>query len=343
MTQPAPTEIMSVNSFSDMMKVDDEFLFRKDTLTRALRFIAYQADGLTSDVSTEEGRKELNKLARSLGGAITRLDERRRAYVAVLKARPAEIDKVFRETFREPAETIKDRIKAPLDRWTEEQRAAEEEAERIIAAINAPIEAGTSAVLLARRLEETQTVNLPDWMSEGQRAAIVATLTAAMPRIEAAYDAAVTAEAQAEELAKLRAQAAQHEQKARETGAAETAAAAARAESARAIEDAQRRATEAEERQRQAEADAQRRADAAAMDAQRQAEAATLAERERAKAHAMAEEAATLRRATDKAHAREIHREILADLCGLGIAETQANLIIIAVARGQIPRLSITY
>ena len=332
MTQPAHTELMSVNSLSDMMKVDDEFLFTQDTLTRAMKFISEKAEGLTADVSTEEGRKELNKIARSLGGAITRFDERRRAYVAVLKARPAEIDKIFREIFREPAEAIKDRIKAPLDRWTDEQRAAEEESERIIATINAPIEAGTSAAQLANRLDEAQNIDMPEWLSEGQRAAIVAALTAAMPRIETAYNAAVAAEAQAAELAELRARAAQHEQQAREAAAAETAAANARAESARAIEDAQRRAAEAEDRERQATAEARRRAEAAAM-----------AERERAKAQAMAEEAETSRRAADKAHAAEIHREILADLCGLGIAEVQAKLIISAIAKGQIPRLSITY
>jgi len=343
MTQPAPLHPMTVTSLADMLKIDDEFLFTKDALTRALQFVSEKAEGLTADVSTEEGRKELNKIARSLGGAITRFDERRRAYVAVLKARPAEIDRDFREVFREPAEKIKDRIKAPLDRWTEEQRAAEEEAERIIATINAPIEAGTSAAQLANRLEEARNVDLPDWLSEGQRAAIVAALTAAMPRIETAYNAAVAAEAQAAELAALRAQAAQHEQQAREAAAAETAAAKARAESARAVEDAQRRAAEAEERQRQAEADAQRRAEAAAMDAKHQAEAAAMAERERAKTQQMAEEAETRRRAADKAHAAEIHREILADLCGLGIAEVQAKLIISAIAKGQIPRLSITY
>lgn len=53
------------------------------------------------------------------------------------------------------------------------------------------------------------------------------------------------------------------------------------------------------------------------------------------------------RKAETKAQARDrqaqIHREVLADLCDLGIHEGTARALIAAIARGGVAHLSITY
>lgn len=191
-------------TLSMVMDLTDEALFAAPMLARALALLEAEAGPLVADVDTDDGRKEINRLARAVGGAIKRLDERRAAFVAELKRRPAEIDRQFRETFRTPAEALKERIRKPLDDWAEALRQADEETARLLADLNAPIEAGTSVRAIAERLDATMNLDLPDWLSETQRAAVTAAMQQAIPRLEAAHAAAFQAAAQAAELERLR-------------------------------------------------------------------------------------------------------------------------------------------
>jgi hypothetical protein len=140
-----------------------------------------------------------------VGGAIARLDERRRAYVAALKAQPKAIDDLFRVTFRQPAEALKEQIRAPLTAWEEELRLADEETNRLIGLLNAPIAHGTPAAAIRQRLEAARDLDLPDWLTGTQRGEIVAAMERNIPRLETALEAASRAEEQAAELARLRA------------------------------------------------------------------------------------------------------------------------------------------
>jgi len=303
------------------LRLTDDQLFTTDVLAHALELLEHEAGHLVANVETVDGRREINKTSRAVGGAIKRLDERRRAYVAELKARPKQIDDMFRETFRRPAEAMQERIRRPLDQWNEEQRAAEEETDRLIGELSAPVEAGTNTSEIMRRLDAAQSMNLPDWVSENQREAIAAAMQAAIPRLQAAHDAAVRAEEQAAELDRLRAeQAAQAAvERARREEQEHAKAAVRQAEEAQRI--AEQRQREAEERTSQAEAQ----------------ERAKLAAEQQAKAD---EEK---RRATDKAHLEAIHAEIVADLEMIGVNAYQALDITLAIARGQIPHLRIIY
>jgi flagellar biosynthesis GTPase FlhF len=324
---------------TEVLAADDDTLFSAPVLARALELLADQAGTVVADVETAEGRAEITKLARAVGGAIARLDDRRRAYVAELKARPAAIDKLFREAFRKPAEALQDRIRRPLDDWQAAMREAEEETGRIIAELTAPVEVGTPAEHLRARLEWAEGLDIPDWLTETQRDAIASAMAHAIPRLQAAHAAAVKAAEQAAELERLRAVAREAElQQAREEAAAQARA------------DAERRAAEERERQELARMDAERRAKEAESRQRKaeeaaasQAEAAAMAERERAKAAALAAEEEARRRAADREHAASIHREVLADLCALGIDEDTGRALITAIARGQIPHLHITY
>jgi hypothetical protein len=100
-------------SLTACLELTDEELFTPDMLSHALALLTDEAGPMVADVETAAGRREVNKLSRAVGRAISRLDERRR-YVAELKARPKAIDDLFRETFRKPAEALKERIAAPL-------------------------------------------------------------------------------------------------------------------------------------------------------------------------------------------------------------------------------------
>ncbi len=151
-------------------------LFTLEMLSRALDLLADVAGPLVADVTEEQGRREINRITRAVGGAISRLDERRREYVAALKAQPRAIDDLFRTTFRQPAEALKERIRAPLSAWEEDIRAADEETNRLIGLLNTPIAHGTTAAAIQQRLDAARELELPDWLTGTQRGEIVAAM-----------------------------------------------------------------------------------------------------------------------------------------------------------------------
>lgn len=330
-------------SLTAMLKLSDEALFSAPMLSHALSLLEHEAGHIVPDVDSEEGRKEINKLSRAIGGAIKRLDDRRATYVAELKRRPAEIDRVFRESFRVPAEAFKARVRRPLDEWDEAQRQAEEETDRLLAELNAPIESGTASQAIAARLDATLNLDLPDWLSESQRAALAAAMGNAIPRLDAAYKAAIAAEEQAREIERLR----QVEREAELMRAREQAAAVARAEAIAAADQRAREAAaqaEAElKRQEQARQDAERRALEAEAASQARADAAAQAERERIAAEQVREQQGLAKRTADREHQATIHREIVADLCEVGYTESAAKALVSMIAKGRIAHVRIAY
>ncbi len=324
-------------SLDAVLGLTDAVLFTQDNLERALEILADVAGPLVADVTAEPGRREINRITRAVGGAIARLDERRRAYVADLKAKPKQIDDLFRTTFRQPAELLKERIRAPLTAWEEDIRLADEETNRLIGLLNSPVEHGTPAATIRQRLEAARELDLPDWLTGTQRGEIVAALERNIPRLETALEAASRAEEQAAELARLRAVAREAELLAARQAAAEEATRAAEERAAR-LQGERDAAAHAQQQQREE----QIRQAAAAT-----ARAAALAEVAQRAAPAPTPATAPTPTAPTAAPEREdralVHRALVADLEDLGLATDLAKRLIAAIARGQIPHLAITY
>jgi colicin import membrane protein len=319
-------QISHPQNLDAMLRLTDAHLFTPEMLTRALDLLADVAGPLVADVAEEQGRREINRITRAVGGAITRLDERRRAYVAALKAQPKAIDDLFRVTFRQPAEALKEQVRAPLTAWEEDMRAADDETTRLVELLNAPVASGTTAAAIRQRLDAARELALPDWLSATQRGAIVAAMERNLPRLEAALEAASRAEAQAAELARLRAVARDAELLAARTVAAEEVTRAAHAQQA------------AREEQIRQEAAATARAAILAEVAQQRAPAPT-----QATAPTPTAAPATPIPPPEREDRALIHRAILADLEDLGIPSETAKRLISAIARGQVFHLSITY
>ena len=327
-------------SLDAVLGLNDAVLFTQDNLERALEVLADVAGPLVADVTAEQGRREINRITRAVGGAISRLDERRRAYVADLKAKPKQIDDLFRTTFRQPAELLKERIRAPLSAWEEELRLADEETNRLIGLLNTPIAHGTPAAAIRQRLEAARELDLPDWLTGTQRGEIVAAMERNIPRLEAALETASRAEEQAAELARLRAVAREAELLAARQAAAEEATRVAEERAAR-LQGERDAAAHAQQQQREE----QIRQEAAAT-----ARAAALAEvaQRAAPAPAPTPTAAPTPAPTPNAPPERedralIHRAILADLEDLGIPTDLGKRLISAIAKGQVFHLSITY
>jgi len=300
-------QISQPQGLEAVLRLTDVELFTTERLSHALDLLVAEAGPLVADVGDEQGRREINRVARAVGGAITRLDERRRAYVAILKAQPKAIDDLFRVTFRQPAEALKERIRQPLTLWEEEMRAAEAETSRLIEILNAPVEHGTTAAAIQVRLDAAEYLELPDWLTPTQRGAVVAAMDRNIPRLKAALDAAILAEEQAAELARLREAERAAELKAARTAAAEEANQAAAAR----IQAAEHTAQQANHALEQAMAN------------QRQAPATP-----------------TTANSDQRAL---VHRAILADLEDLGVPTELGKRLITAIARGQVFHLVITY
>ncbi len=312
-------------SLDAVLGLNDAVLFTQDNLERALEILADVAGPLVADVTAEPGRREINRITRAVGGAIARLDERRRDYVAALKAKPKAIDDLFRVTFRQPAEALKEKIRAPLSAWEEELRLADEETNRLIGLLNTPIAHGTPAAAIRQRLDAARELELPDWLTGTQRGESVAAMERNIPRLEAALEAASRAEEQAAELARLRAVARDAELLAARQAAAEEATRAAHAQQAA-----------REEQIRQAAA-ATARAAALAEVAQRAAPVTAPTPT------AAPTPAPTPSAPPEREDRALIHRAILADLVDMGIPTETAKRLIAAIARGQIFHLAITY
>lgn len=316
-----------------VLRLTDAELFTPGPLAQALDLLTAAAAPLVADVATEEGRREINRVARAVGGAISRLDERRRAYVADLKAKPKLIDDLFRTTFRQPAELLKERIRAPLTAWEEEIRLADEETNRLIGLLNTPIALGTPAAAIRQRLEAARELDLPDWLTGTQRGEIVAAMERNIrniPRLETALEAASRAEEQAAELARLRTVARDAELLAARQAAAEEATRVAEERAAR-LQGERDAAAHAQQQQREE----QIRQEAAAT-----ARAAALAEVAQQRTPTPAPAPTAAPEPDDRAL---IHRALVADLEDFGLANDMARRLITAIARGQIPHLSITY
>lgn len=150
---------------------------------------------------------------------------------------------------------------------------------------------------------------------------------AAARREREAEAARKAAEAEAERKAQAEREAAQR----REREAQEAAARAVREK-----EDAERRA-------REAAAKAERDRIAAAEKAERDRQAAVEAERRRVAQEAERQRQEDERRAADKAHRATINGEALAALIGLGLSDAQGKAVVVAIAKREVPHVSINY
>lgn len=162
------------------------------------------------------------------------------------------------------------------------------------------------------------------------------------------------ADAEAAELAKLRAEAAERAKRDQEAKiaheATERAEAAAKQAAKQAAEAAEKRELElklaaetAERRRAEAEQKAEKDAKDAAARAEQAKAKAVKDEQDRVAAAARAEAEAQAKREANKAHRTRINRAALAALVKGGVAEEIAQLCITLIAKGEVPAVQINY
>lgn len=300
-----------------------------DQIEDILQKVEREVMSFVPDVTTAKGRKEIASLAYKVAQTKTYLDGLGKDLVAELKEIPKLID-ANRKTVRDRLDELKEKARQPLTDYEVEQERIkqEEEAKRAAEELAKKIEADHEMALL---MNDAFDRELAEKKAEQERQRI-------------AHEEEI--KRQAEERAKREAE---------EKAAAEIAAAKKREEDAIAAK------AQAELLAKQEKEKAERDAKEALERAEREKQEAIEAERKKAQDEAdrirretEAKEAARLaeekrikdeeeRRAQDKAHRKEVNNKILADLITAGASEDLAKSIIIAIVKGEVFAIRITY
>jgi colicin import membrane protein len=335
-----------------------------ETLTPAVVFAPGGVDAIISkleadvraisaDISTEAGRKAVASLAYKVARSKTALDDMGKQLVADLKAQTGKID-AERRVIRDRLDALRDEVRKPLDDFEQAEKSRVDAHEINISAIMQAAQLGPDAnsAEIKQRLEAVGSLIQRDWQEFAARATAAADEVRKV--LTAAFAQAEKREAEAAELARLRAEQIAREQAEREariaSEAAERAKAEAEAKAKREAEQAAAKAAAEQQRVERERADAIARAEkaeadkkAAAEKAKRDQAAALEAERKRVADAAAKEVAEKARREKDKAHRAKLNNEALSALTALGVEAELAKTVIAAIARGEVPHVSIEY
>lgn len=336
-------------------------IYGHNKLTAYVAMAREQAANEVPDLTTKKGRDRIASLAAQVSRSKTAVEKPGREYLKRIKEMPKAIEAELRE-FVNSMDALRDEVRAPLNEW--EQAEADRVArhtDRIDWLRNRDDQvAELSAAEIQGRIADTEAVEIgPEWEefeAEAHRvkAATLTTLQLALTKRQA-Y------EAEQAELERLRAEAAQREQKEREERIAREAAEQAQREAeqraqaereaavrreAEAKAAAERRELELKLQAEQAEREkleAQQRAEQAERDAAERAERAAAAERQRQADEQARIEAEAKAREADKAHKAAINRAALEAFIAGGMPEACAKQAVTLIAKRQIPNVSIAY
>ena len=276
------------------------------------------------DATTEAGRKEIKSLAYKIARSKTALDELGKEHVAELKRMAGVID-ADRRVIKDRLDALQEEVRKPVTDWEDDEKRRVEEHENALASIRAAAVIGpaVTSAEIAERAQLVITIAKRDWQefaNQGEQA-----IRETTDALHAAMTAAVKREDEAAELARLRAEAAERQQKEREEQIAREAAAKATAEA------------EAKAQAEIARLEQERLAAVARTNAAVDRELERIAEEKR-----LAEVAAKAREA-DTNHRRAVNLAAVAALVEGGMSEKAAKLAIALIAKRLIPAVTITY
>ena len=335
--------------------------------------IKAETDKLVPDLTTEKGRKEIASMAHKVAKTKTAIDAAGKLLNEEARAKINVVDAARRD-IRDKLDALKDEVRKPLTEWEakEEARVAACDAlvERIKAAAVVSLE--DTAATVANRLSNVKAFALDEGQFQSSLPLALAQHEATVTALTSAHARLVKEEADRAELERLRAEAAERDAKERAEAEARAAAEAAErqrqeaeARAARAAEEEQARidaaaqraeenARAAERRQAEEERLAAERVHAEALAAEKrradEAEAAREAEARRtaladaqAAAAAEAQRKADEARAADQEHRAKIMGAAKQAIMGHGVGEQTARAIVLAIAAGDVPAVSIKF
>ena len=335
--------------------------------------IAQEVRSHVPDVTTKKGRDAIGSLAMKVSKSKTLIEKCGKELVAEQKAQIKLIDD-DRIAIVKKFDQLRDEILAPRDAWekAEEDRVAKcLEFLDEITELAKPEFLGNAAWQLKGYIDTLSDLKIDSRFMEYEEQAKIAKYET-LEKLRAALVAREKYEAEQAELERLRKEQLEREQRERDERIAKEAADKARIEAEakalaeqRRVEREQKEQAELVERQQREAAEREARLQAekeaallreeqlkqqaierekqAEIDRQNAIEQERLRiEREQA-AKAEADRKAEEARLANVEHMRSINQEILNKLCEIGLDEGQAKAVITAIAKNQIPNVSIKY
>ena len=302
---------------------------------------------------TIHGREACRSFAYKITRSKTTLDDWGKELTEGWRKSTSEVN-AERRIVRERLESLADEVRAPLTAYETAEQERVDGHEAALAAIPAPAGygPGATAAELVARLADLRAYPARDWQEFAPRATEL--LAAEITRMETLHAAAVVREAEAAELAELRAlrddqrrrEAAQEAAAAQEARDAEIARQAAERSRIRQDQAAAAAAQQAAERERQAQiavAQAEERTRAAEARAATLAAEAVAAEQQRVAAEAQRELEAEARRIANTRHRNKVQKAAREALVAGGLSEGAAARAIELIAAGDVPRVALSY
>jgi hypothetical protein len=318
---------------NELIKVEEitPEVFQKERLEEILKRVEGEALSIVIDPSTKKGRDEIGSLAYKISQSKTTIDSVGKDMVSDWKNKAKKVDEL-RRMAREKLESIRDKVLEPRTKWEEAEEKRQQVRVLAIESIRelSVVPIGTNSEEIRDRLKKVGTTHdsIDDWMefadpAQGVFNATVDTLTNAL-------EAQVKAEAQEAELAKLREEAEKREAEAKEAA----------------------RKKEEEERIKVAEKAAEERALKKAAEEQAEKERLAKAREVEAEATRLAQAHQADLKARNVNHRREINCKAVEAL-RLVILNSEdpddedegavAKAVVRAIAKGEIPNVSIEY
>lgn len=340
--------------FADSASVED-----------VLAKLEQEVRAIPRDISTADGRAAIASLAYKVARSKTALDDMGKELVAEWKAKASLVD-AERRKIRDRCDALKEEVRKPLTEWEEADKRRIEAHEKAILDVQALLDFGgqeATAAQLKERIDILAARPPRQWEEFIQRASDAALFVGR--RLEDLHAAAVAREAERAELARLRREQAEREQRERDgriaAAAAERARLEAEAKAKREAEEVAERAAAEQRRVEREKAEALARAEKAEADrkaaiakaesdkriaaeaAERARIAAVEAERRRVADEQAREAAATAKREANTRHRAKINGEARDGLVKVGLTVEQGTAVVTAIAKGEVPNVSISY
>ena len=305
--------------------------------------IAQEVRSHVPDVTTKKGRDAIGSLAMKVSKSKTLIEKCGKELVAEQKAQIKLIDD-DRIAIVKKFDQLRDEILAPREAWEQAEKDRIAKHELFIIVIRDYLEtcAEYTAEMYRGAILRLESVVIDSSLEEFEQEAKIAKFET-LEKLRTALVAREKYEAEQAELERLRKEEQERLQRERDERIAKEAADKARIEAeAKALAEKQRFEREQKEQaEREARLQAEKeaaelRAIQAAENERKRIEAEQVA---KAEADRKAEEA----RLANVEHMRSINQEILNKLCEIGLDEGQAKAVITAIAKNQIPNVSIKY
>ena len=329
--------------------------FQKENGTKSLyEQIANNARSIVFNMNDKKERDALKSYAYNLARTKTTVDNYGKELVSGIKAQAAVID-ADRKFWRDNMDLLQEEIRKPLTDFENAEKARIKRLEDEVAVIKMPAnlcgEWDAASIKDAIQTLENKVIDYS--FEEFEQEAKLAKFET-LEKLRTALAAREKYEAEQAELERLRKEQLEREQRERDERIAKEAADKARIEAeAKALAEKQRfereqkEQAELAEREKREAAEREARLIAEKEEAELRAQQAAVMERQRIEREQAAKEEAERKaeeaRLANVEHMRSINQEILNKLCAIGLDEGQAKAVITAIARNQIPHVSVKY